>query len=665
MGQGRRRNEPDLDKDVELNLADRVEFTEAILDSLPVGVVVADNNGRFVVWNRAATDLIGRGPTQIPIDDWSAAYQIYEADGLTPYPVDRLPMVRALRGESTNDMPMVLGRLESADRVPIIVSGRPIQDSAGNPRGGVVMLFDVAERSRLETALRLSEERYRIVIEQTGQLIYDYDILSGRIYWAGAVEELTHESLECFQEVDIAAWEARIHPEDRERALALLERAVARSGQYRVEYRFLRADGSYFDCEDNGRVLADERGIAARMLGAMKDVTARKLAEQDRLRLEARLRDARRLEALGRLAGGVAHDFNNLLMPILGYSEMLLSRFGPNGAGHRELEQIRTAAERARDLTRQLLAVGRRQVLEVHPVDLNREVLRFEPILRRLVREDVELRLDLEPELGAIRADPSQLEQILINFVVNSREAMPSGGSVTIQTRSAGGEDRSPTRSKSLVGHVLLSVTDTGHGMDAETRAKVFEPFFTTKQTGSGLGLATVYGIVGQHGGVVWVESEPGQGATFTVAFPSDAATPDPPAAPQPSTRTEQGTEVILLAEDETLVRELVRSALEELGYRVLEATNGEEALRIAESYPGRIDLLVTDVIMPRTNGRQLRERLRESRPNIPVLFISGYTEDIIAGDGMLDHDLDVLMKPFSLAQLAARVRDALGRADA
>src|SRR5213592_1044324 len=416
----------------------------------------------------------------------------------------------------------------------------------------------------------------------------------------------------------------------------------------------------------SGRV-GEDTAVAAMQAGAadyvMKDRLQRlasavtraiegAVGRRERRRLEEQLAHSQRMEAVGRLAGGIAHDFNNVLTAVLGSIELLLLDEPPGRPHREELDIIRDAATRAKDLIRQLLAFSARQVLQPAAVDLNRLVRDVAKMLRRLIGEDIKLETLLAPELGAVRVDAGQMEQVLVNLAVNARDAMPEGGRLTIKTDNvdAGGSQ------------VLLHVSDSGVGMDEEVQAHMFEPFFTTKPRGkgSGLGLATVYGIVRQSGGHIAVDSAPGRGATFRIYLPRVEAPLDPTDRPTPVTAPAAGSETILLVEDEHLVRLLARKVLERAGYRVLVAAGGAEALDLAERYAGTIHLLLTDVVMPGMNGRELIRRLAPLRPDLRVLYMSGYADEAVAQHGVLDPGTAFLQKPFTPGGLADKVRGVL-----
>jgi two-component system cell cycle sensor histidine kinase/response regulator CckA len=390
-----------------------------------------------------------------------------------------------------------------------------------------------------------------------------------------------------------------------------------------------------------------------------EDVTERRALEQQ-------LRQSQKMEAVGRLAGGIAHDFNNLLMVIYGYSEFLLDRLGPEPALRAPAQEIASAAGRATSLTRQLLAFSRKQMLAPKILDLNGVVTENLKMLTRVIGEYIDLVMVPAPGLGTVRADAGQIEQVIMNLAVNARDAMPSGGKLTIETSNVTLDEEHARFHPPLTpgNYVLLAISDTGAGMDSETQSRIFEPFFTTKGTkGTGLGLSTVYGIVKQSGGYIWVYSEQGKGTTFKIYLPrvADAVeTPVKISVPSESVAVEPGTETILLVEDEANLRYLARQFLEKQGYRVIDAADGAVAMQIAVAHEGVIHLLLTDVIMPGMNGRELAQRISEIRPNVKVLYMSGYTENVIGRNGTLDAGVRLLQKPFTLRDLKSKVREVL-----
>jgi two-component system, cell cycle sensor histidine kinase and response regulator CckA len=381
--------------------------------------------------------------------------------------------------------------------------------------------------------------------------------------------------------------------------------------------------------------------------------------------MEEQLLQSQKMESVGRLAGGVAHDFNNLLTVVNGYGELALRKLEKGNPLRPYVEEIKKAGERAANLTRQLLAFSRKQILQPKVIDLNDHVAEANRMLRRLIGEDIEIVLTLRPNLWKVRVDPSQLDQVLVNLAVNARDAMQHGGRLTIRTDNVTVDAETAQRGDSpqLGPHVLLTVSDTGHGMDEQTRSRLFEPFFTTKDVGkgTGLGLSTVYGIISQSGGFVTVESEPGRGAAFKIYLPRvEDETRDAHAEDGAQEGLPRGTETILLVEDEEIVRTMTRSILEECGYTVLSASDGKLALDVCASHVGEIDLLLTDVVMPQMSGRRLAEHMKTTHPRTRVLYMSGYTDDAILRHGVIEETAAFMEKPYSPDALARKVREVL-----
>jgi len=512
---------------------------------------------------------------------------------------------------------------------------------------------------RLVRALRESQERFQFVSRATNDAVWDWDLVSDALWWNEGIQTLFGYRAEDVGP-DITWWYGLIHPDERERTIAGIRAAVdGGAASWSAEYRCRRADGSYAEVYDRGYVLRDADGRGIRMIGAMMDVTQRK-------QLEDELRQAQKMEAVGRLAGGVAHDFNNLLTVITGRSAILLGRIKPDDPLRRSVEQIQKTADRAAGLTRQLLAFSRKQVLQRKVLDLNAMVEEISGMLHRLIGEDVELLLTLGPRAGHVNADPGQLEQVLMNLAVNARDAMPRGGTLGVETDRVELEAAPPDRPDALPAgpYAVLRVMDTGVGMDAATQARIFEPFFTTKEPGkgTGLGLSMVHGVVRQHGGAIQVRSVLGGGTTFEIYLPQVEAAGATSRVDEPTGRETAGRETILLVEDEDDVRALAREVLERQGYSVLEASDGLHALRHFEAGSDRIDLVLTDVVMPRMSGRELVDRVRAIRPETRVLYMSGYTEDAIVRHGVRDASTVLLGKPFAPGDLLAKVREVLDR---
>jgi len=452
-------------------------------------------------------------------------------------------------------------------------------------------------------------------------------------------------------------WYQRLSPEDAAQVRACRERAAATGQLQTVEYRFRRRDDTVRWIETSYIPARDGRGTVLRLDGISRDITEQR-------KLEEQFRQAQKMEAVGRLAGGVAHDFNNLLTVITSYSDILLEDLAPQDPRREDVEEIRKAAVSAAGLTHQLLAFSRQQVLEPRVLDVNAVLASAEKLLKRLLGEDIELVTALTPQLGAVKADPGQLEQVIVNLAVNARDAMPDGGKLTIETAKAD-MDEAYVWDHPLAKpgpYVMLAVSDTGVGMDEQTQRRIFEPFFTTKEAGkgTGLGLATVYGIVKQSGGFIWVYSELGNGTTFKIYLPRVDEPVETVTAPVAPTESLRGTETVLLVEDAAAVRAVTRQVLDRLGYTVLEAPNGAAALHLATKHHGPIQLLLTDVIMPELGGRQLAEQLTALRPELRVLYASGYTDDAVVRHGVLKPGIAYLQKPFTPEVLARKVREVL-----
>jgi PAS domain S-box-containing protein len=521
-------------------------------------------------------------------------------------------------------------------------------------------------RLRAEAAAeraKSSEERFALATNATQDGLWDWNIVTGEVYFSvnyfgmlgyGPDELPNH----------ISSWEGLVHPEDWPAAQAASQSCIEnRCERFEIEYRMRHHDGTWRWILGRGSAITrDDRGRALRMIGTHTETTARRLAEERNRQLENQLAQSQKMESVGRLAGGVAHDFNNMLAVILGHTELALEMAQKTDPLRADLEQIQQAANRSADLTRQLLTFARKQEITPVVLDLNELVESMFKMLQRLIGENISVQWQPCAGLWAVRADPSQMSQVLTNLCVNSRDAIAGVGQLTIVTANCSLTDASCVSHAGAVpgDYVCLTVRDTGCGMDTETQSQIFEPFFTTrgKKGGTGLGLATVYGAVQQNGGFIKVRSALGQGATFTVWLPRHSASTLTPTkvAPQPK----NGSATILLVEDESTVLLIERRMLERLSYRVLSANSPTEAFRVAAQHPEVIDLLVTDVVMPEMNGRELATRLRALRPAMQCLYVSGYTADAIAHQGIIEEDVHFLAKPFTHDQLANAVRTAL-----
>ncbi|MGH9719323.1 MAG: PAS domain-containing protein [Bryobacteraceae bacterium] len=514
---------------------------------------------------------------------------------------------------------------------------------------------DISELKAAEEMLRHSETILAAAQSVARIGSWDEDVRTHRLSWSAETHRIF--GIPRGTEVNQGLFYSRVHPEDQRTVRQAVAQAMSTRKPYSIEHRIVMPDGSVRYVQERAEVFYDDAGQPVRMVGTVQDIT-------DRRRLEEQLRQSQKMEAIGRLAGGVSHDFNNLLTVIGGYARALHEDLAGNSTAREHLEEILKAADRAAALTRQLLTLSRREITQTEVFNLNELLSPLNRMLGRLIGEDIDLEMTLDPRLGSIRADPGQIEQVILNLVVNARGAMPNGGRLLIETANLDLDASQVTtlglEPSSAGPWIRLSVSDNGCGMDPQTLALIFEPFFTTKPAGkgTGLGLSTVYGIVRQSGGVISVYSEPSVGSTFLIYMPRVAAArrETAPLAPQ----QQQGSETILLVEDEPALRKLVRQMLTRLGYTVIEADCGAAALRVAADHDGSIDLLLTDVVMPGMNGRELATRLTDEHTGIRVLFMSGYTDDAIVHHGVLEREVPFLQKPFTPDALANKIRALL-----
>jgi two-component system cell cycle sensor histidine kinase/response regulator CckA len=506
-------------------------------------------------------------------------------------------------------------------------------------------------------------EHFAILARATNDAVRDWNVKTGALSWPQGLEALLgYDCSAAAAAGDIGFWQKQIHPQDRARTAGSIRDALAAEGDHWTgEYRFRHSDGSYLDLLERALILRDSNGAAVRLVGSLMDVTARK-------QLQDQLVRSQKMEAFGQLAAGVAHDFNNFLTTILGYSDLLLDELGMKGAIANHISEIRSAAGRASVLTAQLLAFSRKHPLAPRTLEVNSLITNLDRSLLRLLGEDISVQCHLDRGKDGVytKVDPGQLTQIILNLVVNARDAMRYGGRLTLETSTVTIEPPEEQLSlQELVpgDYVCISVTDNGVGMSDDVKEHLFEPFFTTKDEGrgSGLGLATSYGIVRQSGGHICVESELGRGTTVKILLPKVEAPPPPSYKKPGASKMPTGVESILVLEDDISVRHISVRVLRGLGYDVIEAANGDDAQQlIGQSADKRIDLLLTDMVMPHMSGRHFADWLRKTSPHTKVVFISGYLEESLHPGDRRDQEMFFLPKPFDSEQLAQKIREAL-----
>ena len=619
----------------------------AVAETATCGIYIHDGK-RLLYVNRALCEITGYTREELlAIDPWVIVHPDYRERMLRNYQA-------RVRGESVPSRYEFKFMRKDRSEGWLDFSTSSIVFGGGACLLATVM--EVTERMRAEQELRKSEERYRDLFENANDMIMTCD-LEGNVTSVNRMAlAMTGYSMDEALKMNVFHMVA---PEQRARAVESLQKKLAAGGETRYEADIVAKDGHRLTLELATRLIYEHgRPVGSQAIG--RDITERR-------HLEHQLRQAQKMEAIGRLAGGVAHDFNNLLMVIRGYTELMLDAVPKDDPRHIHGEKVLKAADRAHSLTQQLLAFGRKQVAAPKIMSMAAVLHEMGKMLPPLIGEDVELTIINSLALGNIKADPGQIEQVIMNLATNARDAMPGGGKLRIESANVTVGEIEPLHPGVAAGkYVLLSVSDTGHGMDEPTQARLFEPFFTTKERGkgTGLGLSTVYGIVKQSGGYINFMSRAGKGTTFRIYLPLIEAEHDDTVA-LPKVRTSQrGSETVLLVEDQEEVRKVTRQFLQKNGYKVLEASNGAEALQVAERYIGAIHLLLSDIVMPGMSGPELRTRLAPLRPNMRVLFMSGYTGDSMPGGAAIDPEA-LLQKPFTFDVLSRRLRDVLGRSAA
>jgi two-component system cell cycle sensor histidine kinase/response regulator CckA len=625
--------------------AETVRRQTLAMDTSVDGIAIINEKGRHVYANTAFARMLGfDGPGQVVGQLWRTVFALQEPDRLEPEV--RLFLARNRKWSSRLSL-----RRPDGSKLPVELTVTAMADG-----GTLCACRDLTQREQSERARAEAEAKYQMLVEQVNAITYIAEIgIDGQWYYVSPqVEHILGYTPEEWLSLS-SNWAQLIHPDDVP-AVAAAEKASERGEPFQAEFRIKRKDGREVWLNDTGVVVqgSDQHPV---MEGIMVDITERKV-------LETQLQQSRKMEAVGRLAGGIAHDFNNLLTIITGYTDLALSRPSVPLELRTDIERVENAAGRAAALVRQLLAFSRKQVLQPRTLDLNAIVVNMDSLLRRLIDDNIEMVTHVQDDLGKVKADPAQIEQVIMNLVVNARDAMPNGGRLVLETTNLDLDAAYANEHVSVKPgrYVMLAVSDTGVGMDQHTLAHIFEPFYTTKESGrgTGLGLSTVYGIVKQSGGYIWVYSEPGKGSTFKVYLPRISEQVEESAPPITQLYDQRGTETILLVEDEEAVRDLIVTILSGRGYEVIVARHPAHAEEIASKFPREIHLLLTDVVMPGTSGRELAARIAARRPGIRVLYMSGYTENVITSGGMLEKGLAFLQKPFSPAVLSQKVREVL-----
>lgn len=623
-------------------LQESEQLLQAVLADSPVILFAIDKYGTFLVYE-------GRGLT-------FSEHKPRELVGQNAFELFR---------DNTEITDAITSALEGEELWVTIISMRgmtyqtsfsPFRNAEGDIVGVIGVGVDITRRKETEAELRRSEARLAEAQRIAHFGNWEWDIADNILSWSDEIYRIFGLTPREF-DASFEAFLDRVHPDDRESVDETVKKALHEKQPYSIEHRVVRPDGSQRFVHERGKVYFNENGQPIRMVGTVRDIT-------ERMHLQAQLFQSQKMEAIGLLVGGIAHDFNNLLVVIGGRARRALKGMGEDNPLREEVEEVIRAEESATLLVRQLLAFGRKQVMRPKVVNINRIISGAEMMMRRLIREDITFLILAEPNLGLVEADPSQIEQVIMNLVVNARDAMPEGGKLVIRTANVTlGKEHADGYLAPPGDYVMIEISDDGCGIDNETLSHIFEPFFTTKALaeGTGLGLSTVYGIIRQSGGDIRVYSEPGHGTTFKIYLPRvEEPGQNAEKAKSEDSQPRKGSETILLVEDEATVRAVIQAELQDLGYTVLEAGSGEEALDISQQHEGPIHVVVTDVVMPGMSGPELCEVLENGRAGIKMLFTSGYSEEAVMRRGILRPDSAFIEKPFSTYALAHSIRELL-----
>jgi PAS domain S-box-containing protein len=628
-------------------LQENLALLQGITSGTTDAVFVKDLQGRYLMMNPAGARFLGRTVNEVIGKDDTELFDDAET-GRVIMELDRKVL------QSGEMQTFEEGGTAAGVTRTYLSNKGPYRDASGRIVGLLGICRDITDRKLADEEMRQSQQKLRIHFEHTPLAVVEWDLEFRVADWNPSAERIFGYS----RQEALGKHASFIVPQEyRQLVDQVWKELIEQTGGARSTNDNITKNGARISCEWYNTPLVDESGRVLGVASLVQDVT-------ERVALEERLRQSQKMEAVGRLAGGVAHDFNNLLTVILGYSQIVADGV-PEGSRLAEgTAQIKSAADRASGITRQLLAFSRKQVLSPRVINLNDIMMNLDSLLRRLIGEDIEVLTVPANDLGSVKADPGQIEQVIMNLALNARDAMPNGGKLTLETANITLDETYAQRHRPAEPgrYVMLAVTDTGHGMSAETQARIFEPFYTTKEIGkgTGLGLSMVYGIIKQSGGNIWVYSEPDRGTSFKIYLPRVDQPVELTGAETRSKTVQRGTETILLVEDDPQLRQLSSSVLTHCGYKVLAAGGPEEGLAICKENHRDIRLLVTDVVMPRMNGRQLAEQIAQISPSVKVLYISGYTSNAIVHYGVLDPGLWFLPKPFTLSALVAKVREVL-----
>ena len=643
-------------KRVEAALRESEERYRDLVENSPDPIYILDLEGQFLSVNAATAAAFGY--------DQETLLKMNIQDLLAPEVRHEFPSyIRTIQREGAANGRMLIKRPEGDKR---ILEYHSTLRSEGTAAPVIrVISRDITEARQVEEALRESEERYRTLVETSPDAITLFDLNLNIIMVNQPA--LALYGYERQEEIIGKSMMEYLDEGDRDRAKKEIEKLLQTGRIGTVEFTLTRKDGTAFPAELRGSLICDKHKRPEAILCVSRDISERKQRERELASLEEQLRQAQKMEAIGRLAAGVAHDFNNALTVISGNCQLSLLDLRKEDPLRKNIEEIGEAAARAANLTRQLLAFSRKQMMKMEVLDLNDIVRGLHKMLHRLLGEDIDLVTILPEGIGKVKVDPGQIEQVIINLAVNARDAMPEGGTLAIETANVELDEAYARRHIAVEpgSYVMLSVSDTGVGMSPEVKERIFEPFFTTKERGkgTGLGLSTVYGIVKQSGGNIWVYTEPGHGTTFKIYLPRVEGTASGKVLQEEGVgEIPRGMETILVVEDEELVRKLAIRLLKSQGYKVLEASDGAKALALCEEYRESIDLLLTDVVMPGMSGRKLADRLKQIHPETKVLYMSGYTDNAIVHHGILEEGIDFIQKPFGFDRLAKKVREVIDK---